>query len=115
MRRERQSPHPVIKNACWIMGYGDLQRVCTPAGKFHIAEALAETVAKTSDTNQALGQQQLGDVILNRPDAIMAKNSKPSICIRKGLVVAKDRHMRSFSKSFGYVCPQLREVRDAAW
>ena len=100
------------------MGYSDLQRVCAPVGKFHIAEAFAKTVAKTSDTNQAPGQQYLGDVILNNPDAIAAKNSKPLICIRKGLVVAKDRHMRKFGKSgkaCGYVCPQLREIRDAAW
>ena len=38
MRRERQSPHPVIKNACWIMGYGDLQRAGALLGKFNIAE-----------------------------------------------------------------------------
>ncbi len=118
VRRESQSPHPVIKNTCWIMGYGYLQRVCTPVGKFHIAEALAETVAKTSDTNQAPGQQYLGDVILDSPDAVAAENRKPSIRIRKSLVVAKDCHMRKISetpKMCGYACPQLREVRDAAW
>ena len=100
------------------MGYGDLQRVGTLVGKINVAEALAVSIAKAPDTNETPRQGHLGDVILNRPDAIMAKNSKPSICIRKGLVVAKDRHMRRFRKSckaFGYVCPQLGEVRDAAW
>jgi len=67
MRRESQSAHPVIKNACWVMGYGDPQRASTLGGKINIAEALAVTITKTFDTNQVLAQRYLRDVILNSP------------------------------------------------
>jgi len=52
MRREGQSPHSVIKNAFWVMGNCNLQRVGAPVGKIHVTEAFTEAVLKSTMFHQ---------------------------------------------------------------